>query len=98
VGSLSIRGKKYVCQIAHGFLTLTEAIAYSCNCFFAQAAEHLPPKTFMEFARIFRLGDAVSDYPILPLPTKLSSQSQPYVLGLAEDMQPNALQLIQLAA
>jgi cell division protein FtsI/penicillin-binding protein 2 len=98
VGSVSIRRKKYNCQIAHGSLTMTEAIGLSCNCFFAQAAEALSPKIFMEFARLFRLDQPVADYPILPLPKHLLSESQPYVLGLSEDLQLNALQIMQLAA
>ncbi len=98
VGSVSINRKKYCCQLAHGKVSLTEAIGQSCNCFFAQAAEHLNPAVFLETARRLKLDQPVAHRQSAAFPKVPTASAQDYVLGLAADLELNALQLMQLVA
>jgi len=93
-------GKEAVhCQNAHGKIDLTQAIGRSCNIFFAQATKHLTARAFLHKAREFALdkpcaGTASGAFPLSPSGTS----SLQYVLGLAPDLTPSALQLMRLAA
>lgn len=54
-GSLNVKGmeEKYKCWVfpsAHGWLTLEEALKYSCDIFFYELARDLEIKDFLEFA------------------------------------------------
>ena len=97
-GSLVVRRKRYTCQKAHGRLDLVQAIGHSCNLFFAQAAEALSPALFIAYARRFGLDKPVAGYDSGPFPASAHTDSRSYVLGLAEDLKPTALQILQLSA
>jgi len=97
-GRIVLHKRTYTCQNAHGVVTLTEALAYSCNVFFAQAAEHLNPALFLDYAARFGLKDQVAGFASGPFPDKPVSDVQSYVLGLAPDLKPQALQLLRMAA
>jgi cell division protein FtsI/penicillin-binding protein 2 len=98
-GSLRIQGQTFHCQHPHGALALREAIGLSCNLFFAQAAERLSTRRFLHYARQYRLHQPVQfgEPVIFPAESAGSQPSQPYVLGLNRNLQPNALQLLRLA-
>ncbi len=93
-------GKESVhCQNAHGRIDLTQAIGKSCNIFFAQATKHLTARCFLDKAKQFALdkpcaGTASGAFPAEPTQTA----SLHYLLGLAPDLTPSALQLMRLAA
>ncbi len=97
-GTVNVQGKSYHCQVAHGNLSLVEALGYSCNVFFAQAASKLASDSFCAYARAFGLADSVAGYPSGLFPARPQGSSQHYVLGLAEDMQPQPLQILRLSA
>jgi cell division protein FtsI/penicillin-binding protein 2 len=85
-GHVRLHGQDFHCQTAHGVLNLPQAIGRSCNCFFAQASELLSPSIFIEYARFFMLDKDLSGFPKGKFPVELKHYSQPYVLGLAEDL------------
>ncbi len=97
-GSLELGGTMYHCQHAHGSLALREALGVSCNLFFAQASEPLSVKRFLQYAERFGLNQhaSKSDPFVFPQARPAFSFVQPYVLGLAPDFKPNALQLIRM--
>lgn len=97
-GSIVIHKQRYSCQKAHGKLDLVQAVGYSCNVFFAQAAQALSAAMFLSYARKFGLNRSVSGYASGPFPNSVQGESQQYVLGLAEDFQPHALQVLQMSA
>lgn len=87
------------CQFAHGSLDLRRALAYSCNCFFAQATRALTTRAFLTKARALGLSSPVAGRSsgLFPGAESESKPSLPYVLGLAADFKPNCLQLMRLA-
>lgn len=93
-------GKEAVhCQNAHGKIDIVQAIGRSCNIYFAQATKRLTPRAFLAKAAQFGLDKPCAGIPSGPFPLKpVESNSLHYVLGLAPDFQPNALQLLRLAA
>ncbi len=97
-GTITIHQKRYNCQIAHGVLDLAQAIGHSCNVFFAQAAESLGCATFLSYACRFGLDRAVAGFASGPFPAECRGTTQQYVLGLSEDFQPHALQILQMSA
>jgi cell division protein FtsI/penicillin-binding protein 2 len=97
-GTLALHNKTYSCPVAHGRLTLTQAIAHSCNVFFAQAAEHVSAETVLDYARRFGLDRSVAGYPSGPFPAKPGGEAQSYVLGLCQDLQPQGLQILRMVA
>jgi len=97
-GRIVLHKRSYTCQVAHGAISLTEAIAYSCNVFFAQAAEVIDPAQFLEYAERFGLTDPVAGFASGPAPTRVQHDAQSYVLGLAPDLKPQGLQLLRMAA
>lgn len=99
-GRMKVRDRDFSCQYPHGQVNLTEAIGLSCNVYFLHASEKLTSKTFMSFARKFLLDQPIAGHAsgASPIEGKLSRDSFEYVLGLADDMQPNLLQLMRMAA
>ncbi|HEY9868905.1 MAG TPA: penicillin-binding transpeptidase domain-containing protein [Candidatus Obscuribacterales bacterium] len=97
-GTIALNKKTYSCQVAHGRLTLTQAIAHSCNVFFAQAAERVSAETVLDYARRFGLEAPVAGYPSGPFPERASAEAQSYVLGLCQDLRPQGLQILRMVA
>lgn len=93
-------GKEAVhCQNAHGKIDIVQAIGRSCNIYFAQATKRLTTRAFLAKAAQLGLdkpcaGRHSGAFPIKPV----ESSSLHYVLGLAPDFKPTALQLLRLAA
>lgn len=97
-GSILVRNVQYSCQTAHGRLDLVQAIAHSCNVFFAQAASSVSPALLLSYARKFGLDRSVAGFPSGAFPEEAHGDSQSYALGLSEDLQPQPLQILQLSA
>lgn len=97
-GQITLHKEKFTCLHAHGRVNLTHAIAKSCNGYFARASDKLPLSTFLDYARKFGLDQVAAGRKCGPFPAKPSGPSYRYVLGLAEDMKPNALQILRLSA
>ncbi len=98
-GTYTIGKEAVHCQNAHGKIDLTQAIGKSCNIFFAQATKHLTARAFLDKARQFALDKPCAGTASGAFPTEPSqSGSLHYVLGLAPDLTPSALQLMRLAA
>lgn len=97
-GHITLHKETFNCLHAHGRVNLTHAIAKSCNVFFVQAAEKLHTTTFLEYAKKFGLDKPVAGRKSGSFPAKANGPSYRYVLGLAEDMQPNALQILRISA
>ena len=93
-------GKEAVhCQNAHGKIDIVQAIGRSCNIYFAQATKRLTTRAFLAKAAQFGLDKPCAGVLSGPFPLKpAESSSLHYVLGLAQDLKPNALQLMRLAA
>ncbi len=99
-GTLRIKGQLYRCQHAHGKINMRQALAASCNIYFAQAAEVLSTRRFLQYAEAFQLnrptGPSRESAYLFPSATALTHSSQLYVLGLAKPMQPSAAQLLRM--
>lgn len=95
---IKVSGKTYSCLYAHGKVDLVKAIALSCNVYFAQVARKLNPAAIVEYARLFGLERPLAGYGPQVFPKKVASDPVPYALGLAPDLQPNALQMMRLSA
>ncbi|MBP6747746.1 hypothetical protein KA344_21135 [bacterium] len=93
-------GKEAVhCQNAHGKIDIVQAIGRSCNIYFAQATKRLTTRAFLAKAAQFGLDKPCAGSLSGPFPLKpVESSSLHYVLGLAQDLKPTALQLLRLAA
>lgn len=102
-GTYKVSGVKELgevhCQFAHGRLDLRRALAFSCNCFFAQATRSLTTRAFLAKARALGLASPVAGRSsgLFPAVESETKPSLPYVLGLAADFKPNCLQLMRLA-
>lgn len=96
-GSVVIHEQTYSCKHPHGRLDLTEALGQSCNVFFATAAKSLGAGQFVFYARKFGLAEPVAGFRSGPFPSAAHGDSQHYVLGLSEDLQPHALQILQMS-
>lgn len=97
-GSITIKHHKFVCLHAHGKVDLVHAIAWSCNVFFAQAASHISPDTIIAMSRQFLLDRPIAGRGPRAFPARAHGEPYLYALGLAEDLQPNALQIMRMAA
>jgi cell division protein FtsI/penicillin-binding protein 2 len=97
-GSVQVGPDSFHCRVAHGKVTLEDAIAMSCNVFFAKATRHAGPASIIQYARIFGLDAPVAGFKCGAFPTRPSHAAPIYALGLSDDMKPNALQLLRLAA
>ncbi len=97
-GSIQLHRQTYTCQVAHGRLDFAQAIAQSCNVFFVQASESLAPPLFLAYARKFSLDRPAAGFPSGPFPDIAQGEPQRYVLGLAEELKPQMLQILQMSA
>ena len=96
-GTTKVGGSSYRCQRPHGNLTIEKALGFSCNCFFVKATRNVGPLSIIEYARLFGLDKPVVGFKPGKFPTKPISQTADYALGLSDDLQTNALQLLRLA-
>jgi cell division protein FtsI/penicillin-binding protein 2 len=97
-GSAVVRKHPVACQFAHGAISLPHAIGKSCNIYFAEMSLRLTSKAFLDYAHRFGLDQPVAGRPSGPFPVKAEGDSLNYVLGLADDFQPNALQILRMSA
>lgn len=68
-GAKEVAGTLVRCPVAHGRVTLTQALALSCNITFAEVAAKVGPRVYRDYARRLRLLDDPS-WGWLPLPGK----------------------------
>jgi cell division protein FtsI/penicillin-binding protein 2 len=97
-GRATIYGETVHCQFAHGHVDMTQALAVSCNSYFAHASEHLSTDEFLKTAKLMGLSSPMAQYASGPFPDKSGDPSYTFLLGLNPAMQPSALQLLRLAA
>jgi cell division protein FtsI/penicillin-binding protein 2 len=97
-GCVVLRGQSYSCLYPHGNVDLTKAIGLSCNVFFATMSQKLSSSAILDYAARFGFSRPVAGFPSGKFPERPQVDSIPYALGLAEDLQPNALQLLRVAA
>ncbi|HEY9679417.1 MAG TPA: penicillin-binding transpeptidase domain-containing protein [Drouetiella sp.] len=97
-GHITMHDETFNCLHAHGRVNLTHAIAKSCNVYFVQAAEKLSSAMFLQYAKRFGLDQPCARRGKGAFPEKPVHPSYKYVLGLAEDLSPNSLQLMRIAA
>jgi penicillin-binding protein 2 len=97
-GSACVRKQTVACQFPHGAINLPHAIGKSCNIYFAEMSVHLTAKMFLQYAHRFGLDQSVAGRPSGLYPTKPQIESINYILGLAADFQPNALQILRMSA
>jgi penicillin-binding protein 2 len=87
-GSYRIGSKQWLCTTSsrdgHGFISLTDALAYSCNPVFIQIAMRLQPKLILEYADRFGLGQLCN----IGLPNE-SWGNLPSGIGLSEGEMAN---------
>ena len=98
-GSYKLHNETFKCQFPHGVIDMVHAIGLSCNIYFAHAAQKMSARTLLEYAEKFGLKQPVADFGAGKFPAEvLGSSSEIFVLGLAESMQPNAVQILRIAA
>ena len=99
-GELHKHGFRFRCQKAHGKMTLTEALAQSCNLYFVQAMERLSSKQWLGFAERWGLLEPMNPKAGYRFPDAQHLQPTPhlYGLGLTEAHQTDAWQLLRMAA
>lgn len=97
-GTVEVHREKYSCLYPHGHVDLTKAIGLSCNVFFATMSAKLNGHTVLDFATKFGLSTAIADYGTAPFPTESHADVVALALGLSPEVQPNALQLLRVAA
>lgn len=99
-GFFNYREKGYKCPLAHGQLSVEEALAQSCNVYFAKAATRLGSHTLLGYAKRFGLNDSVNEQPSgsFPADEAVEDDVVPYALGLNRELKPSALQLLRVAA
>jgi cell division protein FtsI/penicillin-binding protein 2 len=99
-GVYKLHNETYKCQFAHGLIDMANAIGLSCNVYFAHAAQKMSARTIIEYARKFGLDQQIGDFKTgkFPASTADNASSEKYVLGLAEDLQANALQIMRISA
>jgi penicillin-binding protein 2 len=101
-GKIVINNHTYSCLAPHGLVDLVHAIGLSCNIYFVQAASRLTTKTFLHYAQLFGLADSVTEHEKFKFPDINTSHYtysiDQYATGLADDLEPNALQLMRMAA
>ena len=97
-GSVQLKHHKIDCQYAHGRVNLEHALGRSCNVYFATISARLNGHVFARYAEKFGLHSPIAKRDSGLFPQTFSDESLNYVLGLAEDLQPNALQLMRVSA
>ncbi|MDX2106139.1 MAG: penicillin-binding transpeptidase domain-containing protein [Candidatus Melainabacteria bacterium] len=86
------------CPGPHGQVSLETAIGLSCNCFFAHNSLKLSSATIIGYAAKFGLDRPAAGFAPGAFPKAPKSSLVDYAIGLACDLQPNALQLMRLSA
>ncbi len=86
------------CPGPHGQVNLETAIGLSCNCYFAHNSLKLTSATIIGYASKFGLDKPAAGFAPGAFPKSPKSTLVDYAIGLASDMQPNALQLMRLSA
>lgn len=87
------------CQFPHGVVDLQHALGLSCNVYFAHFASKVSQQTLLEFAKKFGLDTPVADFRSGRFPANdKTAELELLALGLAESLQPAALQLMRVAA
>lgn len=97
-GTTVVHHQKITCQSAHGRVNLMHALGKSCNIYFAHMSARLNGHLFGRYAETMGLNSPIAKRASGPFPASFKDESLFYVLGLAEDLQPNALQLMRLSA
>jgi penicillin-binding protein 2 len=97
-GSFASKNNKVSCQVAHGPVNLEHALGKSCNVFFATMSTRLNGHVFGRYAKSFGLDAPIAKVPSGTFPSAFNDDSFDYVLGLAEDLKPTALQLLRLSS
>jgi cell division protein FtsI/penicillin-binding protein 2 len=97
-GSFTSKTHKVFCQVAHGPVNLEHALGKSCNVFFATMSSRLNGHVFGRYAKGFGLDAPIAKTPSGSFPETFHDDSLDYVLGLAEDLKPSALQLMRLSS
>lgn len=97
-GHIKFGRRTFNCIHAHGRVNLVEALAHSCNVYFATVSERLSAQMFLEYAKRFGLDSAVGKVSAGPFPDKVQDPVVDYVLGLSPHLKPNALQLLRMSA
>lgn len=96
-GSYKLHNETYKCQFAHGLIDMPHAIGRSCNIYFAHAAQKMSGRTVIDYAARFGLNQAIGDFAVGKFPASAKDTAEKYALGLAEDLQPNALQIMRIS-
>ncbi|MBY0405882.1 MAG: hypothetical protein K2X66_18410 [Cyanobacteria bacterium] len=94
-GTLNLHGQVFHCRHPHGVLSLKQALAKSCNMYFAQAAQRVSAAEFYLYLQKFPLTFLdVSHHEIYVHP----HSSQKLMLGLSNAIQADCLQMLALAS
>jgi membrane peptidoglycan carboxypeptidase len=94
-GTLNLHGQVFHCRHPHGVVSLKQALAYSCNVYFAQAAERVSAAEFYTYLQKFPFTflDA-SHQDVYAHP----NSSQKLMLGLSNSVQVDCFQMLALAS
>lgn len=98
MGHATIQGRKINCLVAHGKVDAVNAIAQSCNVYFATASKNMSQSLFFSYASKLGLDSSVGSVKSGLFPKPEKSTAWPYVLGLSPHLHPNGLQLMRLSA
>lgn len=96
-GSFRTEREVYKCPRGHGPLSIEQAIACSCNVFFARATHTVGAGVILHYARLFGLDRGVAGSSF-SFPREIPLDSVRLALGLDPDLKPSALQLMRIAA
>lgn len=97
-GTVEVHREKYSCLYPHGHVDLTKAIGLSCNVFFATMSAKMNVHTVLDFATRFGLSEPVAGFKSGAFNAESHADVVALALGLSPDVQPNALQLLRVAA
>lgn len=92
-GSIIVNGKHYTCRHVHGRVGIVEAIAQSCNVFFAQAAKQMTKDCFVHYFEKFGLAQFLPGHLV-----RSSLRSIDFVFGTAEHFELTAIEILQMVA
>ena len=85
-GFTQTKWSKYKCPKAHGKLTIENAIALSCNVYFATVSKMLKSETLLGYARQFGLDKPISGQPSGAFPKSGEDDVTSYCLGLNREL------------
>ncbi len=98
-GVYRLKNETFKCQNAHGLIDMTHALGLSCNIYFAKASTHVSEQTVLDYAMRFGLDHPVADFASGRFPASSGHElSANLMLGLSNDLQPSALQILRLTA